>query len=44
MDDATASEEISYHHNSTGLIDHTCYDNRINLLNTEWDVDITSIK
>ena len=34
MDDNTASEEIESHQNSTGIIDHTCDDNGINLLNT----------
>ena len=35
MDDDNASEEIASHHNSTRVIDHTCDDNGINLLNTE---------
>ena len=34
MDDNTASEEIASHNNSTGVIDHTCDDNGIYLLNT----------
>ena len=29
------SEEISSYQNSAGIIDHTCDDNGINLLNTE---------
>ena len=34
MDDNNASEELASHQNSTGVIDHTCDDNGINLLNT----------
>ena len=34
MDDNNASEEISSHQNSAGVIDHTCDDNGINLINT----------
>ena len=34
MDEKTASEEIESYQNSTGVIDHTCDDNGINLLNT----------
>ena len=34
MDDITASEQIASHQNSTGVIDHTCDDKEINLLNT----------
>ena len=34
MDDSTESEEILSHQNSTGVIDHTCDDNGINLINT----------
>ena len=43
MDDNNASEELAYHQNSTGVIDHTCDDNGINLLNTEEEADVTSI-
>ena len=32
MDDNTASEEIASHQNSTGVNDHTCDENGINLL------------
>ena len=35
MEDGNASEEIVSHHNSTGVIYHTCDDNGINLLITE---------
>ena len=34
MDDKNVSEELESHQNSTGVIDHTCDDNGINLLNT----------
>ena len=34
MDDNTSSEEIASHHISTGVIDHKCDYNGINLLNT----------
>ena len=34
MDDNTSGEEIASHQNSTGVIDHTCDENEINLLNT----------
>ena len=34
IDDNTASEEIASHQNSTGVSDHTCDENGINLLNT----------
>ena len=44
MDDNNASEEIASHQNSTGVIDHTCDDNVINLLNTEEEADVTSIQ
>ena len=44
MDDNTSSEEIEYHNNSTGVIDHTFDGNWINLLNTEEEVDVTSIQ
>ena len=37
------SEEISYNHNSEGLIDHTCDYNRMFLLNTEEEACVTSI-
>ena len=42
MDDNNASEEIAFHHNSTGVIYHTCDDNGNNLLNTEEEADFTS--
>ena len=35
MDDKNSSEEISSHHNSVGVIDHTCDEYGINLLNTD---------
>ena len=35
MDDNNESEEIPSHQNSTGVTDHTCDENVINLLNTE---------
>ena len=44
MDDNNASEEISSHHNSTGVIDHICDSNRINLLNTKEEADATPIQ
>ena len=34
MDDNNVSEEIASHQNSTGVIDHTCDGNGINVLNT----------
>ena len=34
MDDNNASEELSSHQNPTGVIDHTCDYNGINLINT----------
>ena len=34
MDYKNESEELESHKNSTGLIDNTCDDNGINLLNT----------
>ena len=37
------SEEISSRHDSAGLIDHTCDDNGKHLLNTEEEVEVTSI-
>ena len=43
-DDNNTSEEISSHKNSAELIDHTCDDNGINLLNTEEESNITSIQ
>ena len=33
MDDNNKSEEISYNQNSAEVIDHTCDENGINLLN-----------
>ena len=44
MDYKNASEEISYHHISTGVIDHTCDDNVINLLHKEEEADVASIQ
>ena len=35
MDDKNTSEETSYHQNSEEVIDHTCDDNGINLLNIQ---------
>ena len=35
MDDNHTSEELASNQNSTGIIDHTFYENGINLLNTE---------
>ena len=43
-DENNASEEISSHKNSTGVIYHTCDDNGINLLNTQEEADVTSIQ
>ena len=43
MDDKNTSEEILSNKNSAGVIDHTCDDNGINLLNTKEEADITSI-
>ena len=34
MDDNTASKGIASHQNSTGVIDNTCDENGINLINT----------
>ena len=42
--DNNASEELGSHQNSTRLIAHKCYDNGINLLNTEEEADVTSIQ
>ena len=44
MDDNNASEEMASHKISTKVIDHTCYDNGIDLVNTEEEVDVTSIQ
>ena len=38
------AEELASHKNSIGVIDHICDDNGINLLNTEEEVDFTSIQ
>ena len=43
MDENNISEEISSHHNSEELIDHTYDDNEKNLLDTEEEADVTSI-
>ena len=43
MDDNNTSEEISCHQNPAEVIDNTCDDNEINLLNTEEEADVTSI-
>ena len=43
MDDKNSSEGILFHHNSIGIIYHTCDDNGINLLNTFKKVDVISI-
>ena len=37
------SEEVLSHQNSAGIIYHTCDDNGINVVNIEWDADITYI-
>ena len=37
------SEELSSHHNSAELIDHTCYYNGFCLLNTEEEGYVTSM-
>ena len=42
MDEKYISEEISSHHNSAEVIDHTCDDNGNNILNTEEEGAITS--
>ena len=44
MDESNAIEEMSSNHNSIGVIDHTCDENVINLLNTEEEAYFTSIK
>ena len=44
MDDKNASEAIATHQNSTGVIDHSCDDNVINLINREEEADATSIQ
>ena len=43
MGDNTTSEEISSHKNSAEVIDHTCNDDGINLLNKEEELDGTYI-
>ena len=43
MDDNNASEEIASPNISTGVIDHTCDDNGVNLLNTEKQQGVTYI-
>ena len=43
MDKSNISEEISYNHNSSEVIYHTCDDNGNNLLNYEKEADVTSI-
>ena len=42
-DDNNTSEEISYHQNSSEVIDHTYDENGINFLNTEEEAGFTSI-
>ena len=37
------SKEILYHQNPEEIINHTCDDNGINLLNIEEELDVTSI-
>ena len=44
MDYKNASEQIASHNNSTGVIDHTCNYNGIDLINTEEEADVTSIQ
>ena len=44
MDDRNENEELASHQNSTGMIDHTCNYNEINLLNTKEETDITYIQ
>ena len=43
MDENNISEDISYHHNSEEVIDHTCDNNGINVPNTEEEADVTPI-
>ena len=43
IDEKNISEEISSHQNSSEVIDHTCDENGINLLNTEEEADFASI-
>ena len=43
MDENNISEEIYSRQNSAEIIDHTCDENGINLLNTEEEADVTSI-
>ena len=43
MDENNISEEIYSHENLAQIIDHTCDNNGINLLNIEEEVDFTSI-
>ena len=38
------SKEISSHHNSSEIIDHTLGDNGINVVHVEEKADVTSIK
>ena len=44
MNDKNASEQLAYHQNSTGVVDHTYDYNGINLLKTEDSVDAASIQ
>ena len=43
MDNKNTSEKILSHKNSAEVIDHTCGDNGINILNTEEVADVISI-
>ena len=43
MDDNNRSEEISSHQSLSEVIDHTCDDNVMFLLNTEEEADVTPI-
>ena len=43
MDENNISEEILSHTNPAEIIDHTCDDNGINLVNTEEEAIVTSI-
>ena len=44
MDDNNASEELAYNQNSTGVVSNTCDENRINILNTEVELDVKYIQ
>ena len=43
MDENNKGEEISSHQNIAEVIDHTCDDNGINLINTQEEADVKNI-